>query len=56
MGSAWVVAWTQCMLVPSFRQEIEYLNIETREVEGTFIIIVMIIVHSTYYVLCSVLI
>lgn len=53
MESAWYVVWTQYTLS---RQEIEYLNIETREVEGTVIIIVIIIVHITYYVPCSVLI
>lgn len=54
MESAWVVVWTQYMLVPSSRQEIEYLNKETKEVEGTVIIIVLIIVHSTYlYHVCT---
>lgn len=43
MESALCVVLTQCMLVPSCRQEIEFLNIETREVEGTVIIIAIII-------------
>lgn len=58
MESALCVVLTQYMLVPSSRQEIEFLNIETREVEGTVIIIpiiVIIIVHSTYYVPCFIL-
>lgn len=37
MESALCVVLTQYMLVPSSRQEIEFLNIETREVEGTVI-------------------
>ena len=29
-GGAWCMTWAQYMLVPSFRQAIEYLNKETR--------------------------
>lgn len=51
MESALCVVLTQYMLVPSSRQEIEFLNIETREVEDTVIIIaIIIIVRSTHYV------
>lgn len=43
--SAWCMTWAQYMLVPSFRQAIEYLNKVTRAVEGA----VIILIPSIYY-------
>lgn len=49
MASACRVVWTQYMLMPSSRQAIEYLNIETREAEDTVVVLVTISVHSIFY-------